>query len=660
MRKLSIIIVNYNVKHFLEQCLHSVNQAIKNVDAEVFVVDNNSVDGSCTMVQEKFPEVQLIPNHDNRGFAKANNQAMRIANGEYVLLLNPDTIVEEDTFSKVITYMDANPKAGGLGVKMIDGKGHFLPESKRGLPTPKVAFYKIFGLSSIFKSSKRFGQYHLSYLDKDKIHKIDILSGAFMFMRKSTLDKVGLLDEDFFMYGEDIDLSYRILKGGYENIYFPETRIIHYKGESTKKGSINYVRIFYQAMIIFTKKHFSQKNVRLYSLIINIAIYFRAVLAILVRFFKQLLVPILDAICIWGGFYILTPLWEIYKFNQEGYYPDNFIKYSIPAYILVWLTSIYLSGGYDKPLKIWKLFRGILLGSLVILVGYSLLPEDYRFSRALILIGSIYAFIGLPLIRIICSFFKFTEITISTNKQKRIVIVGSQNEISRIENLIYKSGITNPNIIGYVADSGKSENKIFLGDLDQMDEITRIHKIDEIVFCAHDISSQKIISTMLNLANLNIDYKIATPDGISVIGSNSINTAGDLYTLQINTIVTAQNKRKKRVLDIIISILAIIFLPILMILTKSIWGIFRNIFLVIMGIRSWVGYADSSNTNDHRIPVIKPGIITTATPYRKDKLSPQKTSRLNLVYAKDYRMSYDIIIILKSISCLGNTKKKQK
>ena len=230
--QLSVIIVNYNVEFFLEQCLNSVYSALKEIDGEVYVVDNNSIDGSLKMVREKFPDVILIANKDNVGFSRANNQALKKAIGKYHLLLNPDTIVEEDTFKEVIQFMDEHPDAGGLGVKMIDGKGNFLPESKRGLPTPKDAFFKIFGLSRLFPKSKRFGRYHLSFLDKDEIHEIEILSGAFMLMREEALDKVGLLDEDFFMYGEDIDLSYRIVLGGYKNYYFPKTRIIHYKGES--------------------------------------------------------------------------------------------------------------------------------------------------------------------------------------------------------------------------------------------------------------------------------------------------------------------------------------------------------------------------------------------------------------------------------------------
>jgi GT2 family glycosyltransferase len=212
-----------------------VQNALHGINAEIIVVDNNSVDGSVSLVKEKFENVKLIANNENTGFAVANNQAIKISKGNYVLLLNPDTIVQEDTFVKCLEFMNQTPIAGALGVKMFDGNGVFLPESKRGLPTPMVAFFKIFGLSTIFPKSKIFGQYHLGYLSKNENHQVDVLSGAFMLLRKEALDKVGLLDEAFFMYGEDIDLSYRITLGGYKNYYFSKTNIIHYKGESTKK-----------------------------------------------------------------------------------------------------------------------------------------------------------------------------------------------------------------------------------------------------------------------------------------------------------------------------------------------------------------------------------------------------------------------------------------
>ena len=285
--KLSVIIVNYNVKYFLEQCLKAVQKALNGIESEVWVVDNNSVDGSVEMLTQKFDWVKLIANPENTGFSKANNQAIKVSEGDYVLLLNPDTVVEEDSFSKCIAFMDSHPEAGALGVRMVDGSGNFLPESKRGLPTPAVALYKMFGLNKLFPKSKKFGRYHLGFLPENKINEVEALAGAYMFMRREALTKVGLLDESFFMYGEDIDLSYRIIKDGYKNYYFPETSIIHYKGESTKKGSANYVKIFYQAMVIFARKHYSGSKSGLLIFLINTFIYFRAFGALVYRFFAR-------------------------------------------------------------------------------------------------------------------------------------------------------------------------------------------------------------------------------------------------------------------------------------------------------------------------------------------------------------------------------------
>ena len=284
--QLSIIIVNYNVKYFLAHCLLSVLYASKNSQVEVFVVDNMSQDGSVEMVKEKFPWVILIANEENIGFAKANNQAVELSTGKYILYLNPDTIVPEDCFEKCIAYMDAHEKVGALGCRLIDGKGIFLPESKRGFPTAQAAFFKISGLSSIFKKSTFFNQYHLGFLSEHETNEVDVLVGCFMFCRKTVIDEVGSFDEEYFMYGEDIDLSYKIKQAGFSNVYFPETTVIHYKGESTKKGSLNYVKMFYQAMIIFAKKHFKNSQKGLFVMLIQFAIYLRAMLAFVTRIFS--------------------------------------------------------------------------------------------------------------------------------------------------------------------------------------------------------------------------------------------------------------------------------------------------------------------------------------------------------------------------------------
>lgn len=275
--QLSIIIVNYRVKFYLEQCLLSVRAASSNLSTELFVVDNASNDDSIEYLRPRFPEATFIENRDNVGFSRANNQAMALAKGKYVLLLNPDTVVGENTLEKVFRFMEAHPDAGAAGVKMIDRYGNFLPESKRSLPTVWSSFCKLSGLAALFPKSPWFGRYRLLFLDQNQEYKVEVLSGAFMFMRKEALDKSGLLDETFFMYGEDIDLSYRIQLSGYNNYYLPYT-IIHYKGESTKKDSLKYHKAFYGAMLIFYRKHYPRHS-RFFSGVVKIALFSHSIYA---------------------------------------------------------------------------------------------------------------------------------------------------------------------------------------------------------------------------------------------------------------------------------------------------------------------------------------------------------------------------------------------
>lgn len=649
--KLSVIIVNYNVKHFLEQCLNSVFAAAKYCESEFFVVDNNSVDGSCAMVRSRFPEVNLIENKKNYGFSFANNQAIKLSKGEYVLLLNPDTVIEEMTLKKVCDFMDSHPDAGGLGVKMIDGKGRFLPESKRGLPTPEVAFYKIFGLSKIFKKSKRFGQYHLTYLSNDEVHKVDVLSGAFMLIRRKVLDKIGLLDESFFMYGEDIDISYRIKQAGYNNYYFPETTIIHYKGESTKKASINYVIIFYNAMIIFAKKHFSNRNAGIMIALIKLAIYFRAALAIFYRFVRSIITPLIDALVILSGFLIITPIWTNFKFGVKDFYPEKLFKYALAGYIIIWLFSLLFAGGYDKPVKFKNIYKGIIVGMLIILAGYSLLPVEYRFSRALILLGSAWTFMFLPFVRYLLGFTGRSVFEINYPRKKRVAIVGSKKET---EELLKQLNNKNPKIkiVAFVNPLSDESSEYFAGDLSQLDEIIVINKVDEIIFCSKDLAAQQIIQTMLRLNNPSLDYKIASADGFSVIGSNSINTTGELYNIDINSIIKPENKRNKRVLDFVFAGMFLILFPIVFIFIPNPFRALKNLISILSGNKTFVSYyVDGIDTTF--LPKIKKGVFTVADLIPDKERSLEYINNKNVMYAKDYKMINDIFIIFKNWKSLG-------
>jgi O-antigen biosynthesis protein len=531
--KLSIVIVNYNVRHFLEQCLYSVYQSLAGIEAEVIVVDNNSVDGSEGMIRSKFERVILVVNKQNVGFARANNQGLQLAQGEYVLVLNPDTVVEESTFAKCLSFMDARPEAGSLGPKMIDGKGNFLPESKRGLPTPRTAFYKIFGLTGLFPHSKRFAPYYLGHTSIDATQEVDILTGAFMLIRKRVLGETGYFDEQFFMYGEDIDLSYRIVKAGYKNYYFPETTIIHYKGESTRKGSLNYVKIFYRAMQIFAQKHFTGKMAESYSLFINLAIYFRAALSLLKRSVVKSIPMILDAAVSYGGCYVLTTRWAMLHFGNRDYYSPGFLSVALSLFVFILLLGTYFSGGYRSPLNLWKACRGIAYGAIVVLVVYALLPSDYRFSRAVIVFGTVWALLAIVLVRVLLSTTGYKDYQLDLKKKRRFAIVGLDDEATRVEQLLRMSNITDGYIV-HVSPGASIPSEYYSGNIDQLRDVIAIHSIDEVIFCARDVASKTIIENMKMLTDTRVNFKIASPDSISVIGSNSTHTAGDLYVVNIN------------------------------------------------------------------------------------------------------------------------------
>ena len=652
--KLSIIIVNYNVEHFLEQCLYSVRRAMKNVSGEVIVVDNNSIDGSNLMVKKKFPKVKLIENKDNRGFSKANNQGINISKGEYVLLLNPDTVVEDDTFSSIIEFMDSHPDAGALGVKMVDGSGKFLPESKRGLPTPEAAFYKMFGLSTLFPKSKRFSKYHVGYLDENEIHEVEILAGAFMLIRKTVLDEIGLLDETFFMYGEDIDLSYRVIKAGYKNYYFPKTRIIHYKGESTKKSSVNYVLVFYNAMVIFARKHFTHKNAKLFAQLINVAIYFRAFLAILSRLWERLILPLIDAAGMIGGLLIITKIWGdqmIYK--EGGQYPMTFYYYVLPAYLIIWLLSIYFSGGYDKPVRMRKSIVGLLIGTVIILVLYALLPERLRFSRALILLGTLWGVIVLPFVRLVLYWVKVPWVQLGEKENKRFLVIGGKKESQRVAELL-KSSFIKPEFIGLVSSDEKlQKEEEFIGSISQVVDIINIYNIDEIVFCSKNIPHQTIIDKMSEWQHAQVDYKIAPADSLSIIGSNSIHTRGDLYTVNINAVDKTANRRNKRLFDVLFSLVSLSLSPLIIFFQKKPLGFLANIFRVLFAKRTWVGYYQLQQS-DHLLPRIKPGVLNPVDGMRMNHQDFETIDNLNILYARDYNVWKDLNIVLYAFRKLGN------
>tara|TARA_Y200000002_G_scaffold309901_1_gene266495 strand:+ start:549 stop:2426 length:1878 start_codon:yes stop_codon:yes gene_type:complete len=619
-----------------------VKKALNGIEGEIIVVDNNSVDGSLTLINEKFKDVVLISNKKNTGFSVANNQGIKIAKGENILLLNPDTVVQEDTLVKCLEFFDSHQDAGALGVKMYDGNGRFLPESKRGLPTPSVAFYKIFGLATLFPSSRVFGKYHLGYLSMNENHKVDVLSGAFMLIRRKVLDNVGLLDETFFMYGEDIDLSYRIKKAGYENYYFSKTKIIHYKGESTKKSSINYVFIFYRAMVIFAEKHFSKQHVKTFSKLINIAIYLRASIAVIQRLIKRWILPLMDFIFFSGFIFGVSIFYQ--KFTEISF-PEDTIKYLIPIYGLIWAISNSIFGNQNPPIKYLNLIKGNLLGLLIILSLYALLPKSIQFSRAIILVSSVICFITSAFTR---STFKFLKIGLFSNfieGNKNIALVGSTNEILRAEKLMSIDKLKTKNIFKISPDIN-SDKERFHGNLSQLNEFVNINKVNEVVFCAKDVTAQNIIYSMAEVnSKNNIDFKIIPEKSQFIIGSQSIYTNETYFTTELNHINSIENIRKKRNFDIYISILILIFFPFFILIFSNYLLAIKNIKSVLIGEKTWIGYGYSKQ--NLKLPKIKKGVFSVLD---LDKTMEEDTiEKINIIYAKDYNLIQETKILMRKL-----------
>lgn len=651
--QLTIVIVNYNVRAFLEQALLSVRKALEGIDGEVWVVDNNSVDDSVRMVREKFPEVRLIANTGNPGFAIANNQAIRQSSGAYVLLLNPDTLVEEDTFRKCLDFMEAHPDAGALGVKLIDGSGKYLPESKRGFPAPWVAFCKTAGLSALFPKSRIFNGYYLGHLDENDTNPVDVLAGCFMFIRRAALDKAGLLDEAFFMYGEDIDLSYRIIRAGYKNYYFPETKIIHYKGESTKKGSLNYVRTFYQAMIIFTRKHLSGRRAGLFILMLQAAIWLRAGLTLAKNFGQRIWLPLADAALLYGGLLFLKDFWANYYYKDPHYFKSPVLWFNFPLYTAVWLLSVWLNGGYDQRYDLRRLLRGLGLGTLLLAAVYGFLDLEYRPSRALLLLGAAWAALALAGLRTVLHFAEFRNFRIGRERIKNLVIVGSPGESERVMGLIRQAGVVK-NLIGVVAPpnarhtphSGEAGGEGPGGLSGSLDEIVRIFRVDEIIFCSKDIRAQDILHWMTRLGP-SVSYKIVPEESLSIIGSSNKNEPGELYTIDIRyNIAQPGQRRNKRVLDVGICLLLVCTLPVWLVFSPKRILLLKNWPAVFLARKTWVGYAPGPENNS--LPRLKPGVFSPLSNLPGLQLTASTIVRLNFLYAKDWNAWRDLEILLFS------------
>lgn len=644
---LSVIIVNYNVKYFLEQCLHSVLKAAADVETEVVVVDNHSTDESLPYLAPRFPEVKFIRSNANAGFAKACNRGLAEASGKYILFLNPDTLVAEDSFATSIRFFEEHSDCGALGVKMIDGSGAFLKESKRAFPSPLTSLFKLFGFARLFPTSKLFSRYHLGHLDKEQNHEVDVLAGAYLMVRQDVLKKIGSFDEAFFMYGEDVDLSYRIQKAGFKNYYVADTTIIHFKGESTKRGSLNYVRMFYYAMSVFVKKHYGGVKAGVFHFSIQAAIWIRAMIAALTKAIVFIGIPVIDAVFILLSFWLVKELWATLV-RTDTVYPNKLLFVSFPVFTLVYLTAAYYAGLYDRYYKLSNLVRSTLTATVTLLTLYALLPESLRFSRAIVLLGALLAFVLIMAERYLLVKAGLLLQPPDASSRPHILIAASVNEYNAVQTFLQKKGF-GERIIGRVGINGASEDMI--AHVDKLDAIAKTLQAKELILCAGNLSYKRMISLTETLQK-GLKFRYHALGSCSIVGSDTSTSSGEILSTETSfAIANASNRRLKRLIDTVTAVFFLLSFPLQLFLVEAPLQFLRNCVAVLAGRRTWVGYSKPSSS----LPGLRPGIL--APNGKKQPVGEPATENRQLLdywYARNYDPLQDVKTIFRHYPDLGS------
>lgn len=617
------------------------------MEGEVLVVDNNSTDGSIGYLQPRFPGVKFIVNNENLGFARACNQALKMTSGRYVLFLNPDTIVPEDCLTRCVAFFEQEPLAGAIGIRMIDGTGRFLKESKRSFPSPLTSLFKLSGLARLFPHSPVFSRYHLGHLPEDKTHEVDVLAGAFMMVRKEVLDRTGGFDEVFFMYGEDVDLSYRIQELGYRNYYFAGSSIIHFKGESTKRGSMNYVRMFYNAMSIFVRKHYGRGRAGIFSLLIHIAIWIRAGMSAVGHFIRRLGLPLIDAGLILLSFLVVKAIWSTYVKTHTNY-EDRLLSIAFPSFTAVYLLVAYYAGLYDRWYKRRRLVRSMAIATLVLLAAYSLLPENLRFSRGIVLFGAILTFILISLLRWILVKTGVLSAGRTSEEYADTLIAGNSAEFDATLQLMSDAGLKKK-VLGRLAVDDDESGAV--GRLEMLPDIMHTIPVHEVIFCQGALTFGKIIDGIPPLQQ-KLKIRIHAAGSRSIVGSDSKNTLGRAVSKENGyNIADPYNRRLKRLVDVCVAMLGWMLFPIHLFAIKKPLRFFANCFSVLTAQKTWIGYPP----DDNKLPALRvPVLSTNGLPLSKRKgLPPESLTTLDYWYAKNYEPITDLKLILKGYRWLG-------
>ena len=677
--KLSIIIVSYNVKDYIKQCIRSIYRSDLSKDSfEIIIIDNDSHDGTVNDIKSSFDKISIIENNLNEGFSKAVNKGIKKANGEFICLLNPDVIINENTFSTLINYLESNKNIGCIGPKIINVDGTIQHSCKRSFPTPLNALFRLFSLDKIFPKSEFFGKYNLTYLDINKIHKVDAISGAFMIFNKAIINQVGCLDEDFFMFGEDIDFCFRIKEKGYDIVYNPETEIMHYKGESVKSAPYDMVNIFYNAMEIYFKKYSSKyPNWKIINFFVKIGLFVRKSLSYFRLILNHLFSIILDSFFITTSFACSIYLWYTNQYLESVNFDKIYSHWPLVAnFLLSWHFSTRLTQLYKQNyLAYTRIFLSVLV-TFLISSTTTYFISFFAYSRGVLVLSTIFTLLFLISWRFTINFLYLNKIILIKPfrrfVERRALIIGADSENLKIGNQITQSPYTNINIIGYTDKNNDLFINNFLGKIKYIREIVKKNQITEIIVRENYFNSKKIFEIIKSLKGANLLFKVIPKDNNILISKGNIEQISGIDLLSYEMpFLERSNILIKRIFDIILSLsLIILTIPIQLFLinklkSKLIWGIGKEkiklyyfnskidfvnsipfLYNILIGNISFVGsdiIGIKKNNPEH---ILKPGLISLINIKR---FKDNDRNKINSYYIKNQSLTFDIEIILKSL-----------
>jgi O-antigen biosynthesis protein len=654
---LSIIIVNYNVKEFLQNLIHSIHKAAKNLTYEIIVVDNASDDGSVEFIREKFPEINLIANNENLGFSKANNIGLTVSKGKYLLLLNPDTLVREDTFTTMINFFENNPDAGLAGCKILNPDGTLQLACRRSFPGPWTSFCKVTGLSNLFPKSKIFARYNLSYLDENQTYEVDAISGSFMMFPRKVYEKIGGLDEQFFMYGEDLDFCYRIQKAGFKVFYVHSTQIIHYKGESTKRSSLDETKHFYNAMHLFVKKHLASSF--MVELILRSAIAVRSFIAF---WGKRKL--ILTSILFDFIFFNITLLAaeQLYNIFRPWYgFPAESIPvvFTVPA--LLHITVAGIIGVYrTDSLSLLKNISAVFL-SFFLVSSTTFFFSEFAYSRGVIVLTYVLLIVTLTGWRLIKKMLSKDSGWMKDSFGRKVIVVGISENASNIAETIKEKSLDYSSVMGLISISGKDIGKNYngfevIGSIENINKIIKYNKISTVVFSSHELSYEQMMSVVSKCQDEDVEFKLIGADLDFLVGKASVSMLNNIPVIDVTyNISNPLHRTVKTVFDYLTASVVLIFFYPFIYLTAKLRGRkkdFSNFILdvpkIFTGKVSFVGpYNPSENKN---LFLGKKGL--TGLWYIEN--SSGRSDKLDIYYAKNQNLWLDLEILGRTINKMWN------